>query len=482
MSVAAATLTDMEPLPLLVALLVGALVGALLTGLLAAHRTAGAPVADDPALVAARHATELLQVRHDEADLRAGLRAQLAGLQASVRSLTGELDAADRRYDDIVERHARDAAQQQARQQDESRVLQALAPVTSTLEAMQGVVTRLESQRAEQHGQLASQLQHALESEERLRGTAESLASALNSNSTRGVWGETQLRRVVEAAGLLQHVDFELQRSIVSDAGAGRPDMVVRLPGGKCIAVDAKVPFSSYLEAVAIPSTAAADQQARRATLMRAHVKALRDHVTALGGRAYWNGLDVSPEMVIAFVPSESLLSSAVDADPGIIEYAFGRHVALASPVTLWSVLKTVAVSWQQDVVTEEAKALFEASRELHGRLATMAAHIEKLGRAIEGSVKSYNGFVGSLERQVLPSARKLAGIDPTRRLSAPAPIEESRRQLAAVELVAELEQATEPEQGADPQQVTELQGVAGLQQLAGLQQSAGPQEPAEVA
>ncbi|WP_375399884.1 DNA recombination protein RmuC [uncultured Amnibacterium sp.] len=438
----------MDVMPLLLALLVGVLlgvlVGVLLAGALAARRAARVPAAQNPALAAARHATEVLQVRHEEAALRSELREQLAGLQAGVRSLTGELEAADRRYDELVDRHARQQAEQQARQQTESRVLQALAPVASTLESMQGTVTRLESQRAEQHGQLASQLRHALESEERLRSTAETLASALNSNSTRGVWGETQLRRVVEAAGLLQYVDFDMQQSIVSDAGIGRPDMVVRLPGGKCMAVDAKVPFNSYLEAVAVPASGSADDQARRATLMKSHVKALRDHITALGSKAYWNGLDVSPEMVIAFVPSESLLSSALETDPGIIEYAFSRRVALASPVTLWSVLKTVAFSWQQDVVTEEAKALFDVSRELHGRLATMAAHVEKLGRAIEGSVKSYNGFVGSLERQVLPSARKLAGLDPAKQIGAPPPIEEPRRELAAYELVAELERVGE--------------------------------------
>lgn len=449
MSVVADTLTRMDVLPLMLALLVGLLLGVLLLGVLlagalAAGRAARAPAVEDPALVAARHATELLQARHEGADLQSQLRAQAAGLQATAHSMAGELDAAERRYDELIDRHARQAKEQQARQAQESRVLQALAPVTSTLESMQGTVARLESQRAEQHGQLASQLQQALDSEERLRSTAESLASALNSNSTRGVWGETQLRRVVEAAGLLRHVDFDLQRSIVSDAGVGRPDMVVRLPGGKCIAVDAKVPFTSYLEAVAIPATGSAEQQARRATLMKAHVKALRDHVTALGGKAYWDGLTASPEMVIAFVPSESLLSSALDADPGIIEYAFGKHVALASPVTLWSVLKTVAFSWQQDLVTEEARALFDVSRELHGRLSTMAGHVEKLGRAIEGGVRSYNLFVGSLERQVLPSARKLAGLDPAKQIAVLAPIEEPLRRPAARELVAESERAAE--------------------------------------
>ena len=251
------------------------------------------------------------------------------------------------------------------------------------------------------------------------------------------MWGETQLRAVVEAAGLLQRVNFDVQSSIVSDRGAGRPDMVVNLPGGKCIAVDAKVPFNSYIEANAIPVTADDGALTQRGTLMKKHVKAVRDHIGALGSKAYWEGLDASPEMVIAFIPSESLLSSALEADPTIMEYAFSKRVALASPVTLFSVLKTVAVSWQHAVVTEEAKSLFDISRELYGRLSTMAQHVEKLGRSVKATVNDYNKFVGSLERQVLPSARKLNVLDESKVLGTLEGVEESTRELTAPELVA---------------------------------------------
>lgn len=218
--------------------------------------------------------------------------------------------------------------------------------------------------------------------------------------------------------------------------------MVIHLPGGKNIAVDAKVPFSAYLEASQIAITATGEEGARREALMKQHVKAVRSHIDTLASKAYWAGLDASPELVIAFIPSESLVSSAMEADPSIMDYAFGKRVALASPVTLWSVLKTVAFSWQQDVLTEDAKLLFDLSRELYSRLGTLAGHIEKLGRSIEGTVRNYNGFVGSMERQVLPSARKLQRLDESSVLGPLLPIEDTPRDLTAMELVESLESA----------------------------------------
>jgi DNA recombination protein RmuC len=231
-----------------------------------------------------------------------------------------------------------------------------------------------------------------------------------------------------------------VQSSITSDAGAGRPDMIVHLPGGKNIAVDAKAPFNAFLEASRIPATASGEEAAKRESLLKQHVKAVRDHITALGNKTYWAGLDASPELVIAFIPSESLVSAAMEADPTIMEFAFSKRVALASPVTLWSVLKTVAFSWQQDVLTQDAKVLFDLSRELYSRLATTAAHIDKLGRSIKGTVNDYNKFVGSLERQVLPSARKLNALDESKVIPSLQGLEESPRELTAFELVGALD------------------------------------------
>ncbi|GAA2463527.1 DNA recombination protein RmuC [Agromyces soli] len=438
----------MEILLLIIGLLVGAALGGLATWVLASRRAAGSPdaaPAEDPALVEARHEAQLaaLQAEHaaersrllaDEQRAQAELRAELSAIEATAEGLREQILSARQQYREIVERHELERREREQREAADSKVLQALAPVKQTLTEMQSKVTALETQRHQQHGELSQQLKIAAENEERLRSTAESLASALRSNSTRGVWGETQLRSVVEAAGLIERVDFDTQHSVTTDAGAGRPDMVIHLPGGKHIAVDAKVPFNAYLEASQIPATATGADAGRRESLMKNHVKAVRDHITALGGKTYWEGLGASPEMVIAFIPSESLISSALEADPSLLEFAFSKRVALASPVTLWSVLKTVAFSWQQDVLTKEAKTLFDLSRELYGRLATTAGQIEKLGRTIERTVKDYNTFVGSLESRVLPTARKLKALDETKVLATLEGIEESPRELTAYE------------------------------------------------
>ncbi len=422
-------------LPLLIGLLVGTALGAVVALLLARRQGDGG---ESPALIEARHQAVLAQVRKEEQELRGQLVAENSGLRATAAGLREQAEQQEERYRDLVARTQAEQRAREERDRGESKVLQALSPVRESLREMQAKVTELETQRSTQHGELAQQLRSATESEERLRATAESLASALRSNSVRGVWGETQLRNVVEAAGLLERVDFDVQASIASDAGAGRPDMVIHLPGGKNIAVDAKVPFTAFLEASQIAVTATGEEGARREALLKQHVKAVRAHIDTLAGKAYWQGLDASPELVIAFIPSESLVSSAMEADPAIMDYAFGKRVALASPVTLWSVLKTVAFSWQQDVLTEDAKLLFDLSRELYGRLGTLAGHIEKLGRSIEGTVRHYNGFVGSMERQVLPSARKLQRLDESSVLGPLLPIEEGPREVTAMELVAE--------------------------------------------
>ncbi len=431
----------MDPIiALILGLVAGVILGGFATMLLLRNRAAVSAVSvEPPAVVDARHAAELAQVRASEAGVQAEIRADLAAAEARVDALREQVGGLQDQYRELTERHRAEQLAQTERERSESKVLQALAPVRESLSDMQKKVTELEAQRSHQHGELTQQLKSATESEERLRSTAESLASALRSNSTRGVWGETQLRSVVEAAGLLERVDFDVQSSIHSDSGAGRPDMIVHLPGGKSIALDAKVPFNAYLEASQIPATATGVEGAQREALLKQHVKAVRDHITTLGGKTYWAGLDASPELVIAFIPSESLVSSAMETDPSIMEFAFSKRVALASPVTLWSVLKTVAFSWQQDVLTQDAKVLFDLSRELYSRLSTTASHIEKLGRSIERTVKDYNGFVGSLERQVLPTARKLNALDESKVIGVLDGIEEAPRELTAFELVSEL-------------------------------------------
>ncbi|GAA1834458.1 DNA recombination protein RmuC [Agromyces salentinus] len=460
MSAAPATLGDMEILLLVIGLVVGIALGALATWFVASKRASEASAdtveLEDPALVEARHQAAITAMRAEQAaeqarilareqQVQAQLQAELASAQATTVGLREQIESARVQYREIVERQRSEQQQREAREAADSKVLTALAPVKQTITEMQAKVTELEAQRHQQHGELSQQLKIAAENEERLRSTAETLASALRSNSTRGVWGETQLKSVVEAAGLLERVDFDTQHSITTDSGAGRPDMVIHLPGGKNIAVDAKVPFNAYLEASQIPLTATGAEAARREALMKQHVKAVRDHITALGGKTYWAGLGASPEMVIAFIPSESLVSSALETDPALLDYAFSKRVALASPVTLWSVLKTVAFSWQQDVLTKEAKTLFDLSRELYTRLSVTAGQIEKLGRTIERTVKDYNAFVGSLETRVMPTARKLKALDETKVLAQLEGIEESPRELTAYEFTTAAATVDEP-------------------------------------
>ena len=392
----------MDPiLSLLVGLLLGVVLGAVIGTLLARSR------ANSPATVA----------------ILSELKAEAAASDATAVALREQVE----------QLLAQQRASQQSRDAD-NRVLQALSPVQETLRTMQQTVADLEAQRSLQHGQLSEQLKNATESEERLRGTAESLASALRNNGTRGVWGETQLRNVVQAAGLIERVDFDVQHSVLSDAGAGRPDMVIHLPGGKNIAVDAKVPFTAFLEASQIAVTATGEEGARREALIKQHVRVVRGHIDALASKAYWAGLDASPELVIAFIPSESLVASAMEADPSIMDYAFGKRVALASPVTLWSVLKTVAFSWQQDVLTDEAKNLFDLGKELYQRLSTLSEHADKLRRSIDSTVASYNSFANSLESRVLVTARKLNVLDESTVLPHARTVEATTKPLTALE------------------------------------------------
>ncbi|ALX66590.1 DNA recombination protein RmuC [Microbacterium sp. XT11] len=374
-----------------------------------------------------------------------------AALARAQAELAAAREDRDRQYDlyrDAVE-HAREEQRAEAqRVQQQNAVLQALAPVRESLQRMQNTVSALEQERQVQFGTLAEQLRRAQESDEALRATTESLAGALRSTATRGVWGETQLRRVVEAAGLTRHVDFDLQSSITSDRGQGRPDMVIRLAGGTSIAVDAKVPLDAYLEASALPLGDA--HEAQRRAYMQRHVKAVRAHVDALAKKAYWSGLDASPEFVICFLPSESLLAAAIDEDPTLLDYAFGRRVALASPVNLWAVLKTVAYTWTQHEVSAEARTLLALGTQLHDRLGVLAGHADDLRRALERTVDSYNRFAGSLESRVLVTARQFPGIDSSGLDTPPAVITRATRRFTAPELIddAPLDAAVRAEVG----------------------------------
>ena len=390
---------------------IGLVVGALIGWLIAARKSGPTSATDDAQ----------------------DLRVKLASAEATIAGLNGQL------AQNAAEKRDRDE-----RDREENKLLQALAPVKVHLEQMQLTVATLEKERTDQFGSIQQQLKSAIESDEQLRKQTQALSQALTSNNVRGVWGEAQLRKLVELAGLIKHADFDEQATISTNAGAGRADMVINLPGGKSLAIDSKVPFSAYQEASAISELATGEEAARRARLIAEHVKAVKAHIDALGTKAYWSGLDASPDFVIAFIPSESLLSAALDADPALLEYAFKKNVALASPVSLFSVLKTINFIWRQNADESSVRNMIKLGKELYERVGKVAEHADKLGRSITSTVKDYNQFVSSLEGRMLVTARKLNDLDEnalgTEDISAPKELEVAPVQLTASELAQTLE------------------------------------------
>jgi DNA recombination protein RmuC len=361
------------------------------------------------------------------------LAIQLASAEATVTGLNAALLRAEE-----------DRKQRETREREESRLIAELAPVKDRLEQMQISVKALEKERTEQFGTIQEQLKNAIASDDQLRKTTQALSQALSSNSIRGVWGETQLRKLVELAGLIKHADFSEQATFSTDSGSGRADLIINLPGGKSLAIDSKVPFNSYQEASAISELAEGDDARRRAELITAHVKAMKVHIDALSGKEYWTGLNASPDFVIAFVPSESLLSAALDADPALLEYAFKKNVALASPVSLFSVLKTINYIWRQNADEGSVRTMIKLGKELYERIGKIAEHAEKLGRSITSTVKDYNVFISSLESRVLVTARKLNDLDEnqlgTDEIISPAPLESAPDSITASELQKDTE------------------------------------------
>lgn len=330
---------------------------------------------------------------------------------------------------------------QQQKSDQENKILIQLAPVKQQLEQMQTVVSQLEKERSTQFASITEQLRNAVETDENLRKQTQQLAQALSSNSLRGVWGEAQLRKLVELAGLIKHADFSEQATISTEGGTGRADMVINLPGGKSLAIDSKVPFNSYQEASAISELATGEELNRRKRLIDEHVKAVRKHIDDLGTKAYWTGLASSPDFVVCFVPSESLLSAALEADPAILEYAFKKNVALASPVSLFSVLKTINYIWRQNADESQVRAMIKLGKELYERVGKVAQVADKLGRSLNATVKDYNAFVSSLESRMLVTARKLNDLDENElgveELNSPKVLEESASSITAKELEA---------------------------------------------
>lgn len=357
------------------------------------------------------------------------LHSQLHSEQERSQALIAQLELLQNQYDQLREKNTED-----------QKLIHMLEPLRDQLTKVDRAVTEMERVRSEQASTLSEQLRQVVHNDEQLRRTTESLETALRGGQTRGRWGEVQLRRIAESAGLLNKLDFVEQKQVEGE-GLGKPDMTLRLPGDKYIAIDSKVPFSAYWDAQEIPPSATGDELRRRTALLDDHVKSVRSHVESLSKKSYWNNLTNSPEFVICFIPTEALLSAALEGDPDLMEWSFSKRVALASPVSVWSVMKTVAFAWQQDALTQDAKTLFEVGRELHQRLGTMAERIDKLGRSIRGAVKDYNAFVGTLESRVIPSARKLSVLGDGDGMPEQLPgIDEPVRDMSASELTSALD------------------------------------------
>jgi DNA recombination protein RmuC len=417
----------MNAILLLAVLMLGLILGAVIGLLYARGRQADAAAELTGRARAADERARAAEERAALVDGQLGEHFQALSAQA--------LDASTRRFLEMAEgrlgaANARAAGELETRR---AAVEHLVGPLKETLARVEAQLRDSDAARQASHAALAEQVAIARQSSEQLRTQTQALVTALRRPEARGRWGEMQLRRVVELAGMSARCDFDEQVSVTTDEGAVRPDMVVRLAGGKNIVVDSKVSLAAYLEAAE-----AADESLRDARL-GAHARHLREHVDQLAAKAYWTALSPAPEFVVLFIPGEAFLAPALEHDPGLLEYAMGRKVHIATPTTLVTMLRTAQYAWQQAALSDNARAVFELGRELYDRIAGMGRHVDRLGRALTNAVSTYNQAVGSLESRVLVSARRLSQLGVVDgELDAPGLVEETARALSAPELAAE--------------------------------------------
>lgn len=289
-------------------------------------------------------------------------------------------------------------------------------PLKESLEKVDAKIGEIEKARASAYGQLSEQLKSLGTAQTSLQAEAAKLTTALRSTTTAGTWGELQLRRVVELSGMSSYCDFTEQQS----AGGFRPDLIVRLPGGQQIVIDAKAPNDAYREAVN-----ATDDSIRTAKLAE-HASKVRTHIDALGAKDYWAQFQPSPEFVVLFLPGDQFLSGALQSDPNLIDRAIAKKVLLATPATLIALLKAAAYGWRQESVSKNTEEIAELGRQLYDRISGFAEHLDKVGRGLENASKSYNSAVGAFEGTLLPGARKFAelGAKGVKELPEPGPVE----------------------------------------------------------
>jgi DNA recombination protein RmuC len=391
-------------------------------------------------------ASELALLRRSEVDMRARAEEERQRLVGTFAELSAEaLQKNNEQFLALAETklsQAQTAAQGDLSQRQQA-IAQLLLPLTESLARYEVGLQKIEVERKGAYEGLSEKVAQLHLGHEQLQKETRNLVTALRSPQTRGRWGEMQLRRVVEMAGMVPHCDFNEQVSTLTDDGHMRPDMIVHVPGGGEIVVDAKVPLEAFLKLID------ADDDADRALFQAAHARQLRAHVDQLAKKEYWKQFSQSPQQVVAFVPGDQLLSVAYESDPTLQEHAMANNVLLTTPTMLIALLRTVAFGWRQESLAENAREVQRLGAELYERLRTMSSHMQRLQRSLTTTVSAYNDAVGSLESRVLVSARRfpalgVVGIE-TEAIADLQPVDASPRHLQALELVVDFDDDVEP-------------------------------------
>ncbi len=433
----------------LVLVAVLALAAGLLVGWLVASRRSGALASDlavartraDDAELHRRARNEVERERNAAQQELAGLRAHAVAreqahdtaLRQLRESMETQFNAAAGKALETAQAQFLDRAQQRFTESERvqgQKLSALLQPVNDRLARYEEGVRKVEDERRSAFGELKGQIEGMRVGQERVSSEAAKLVNALrNAPKARGRWGEQQLRNVLESCGLAEHTDFAMEVSVADgEGGRLRPDAIVRVPGGKSLIIDAKVSLNAYQDA-----HEALDEESRKLGLT-AHAQSMRNHVNGLSGKSYWQQFADTPEYVVMFVPGEHFLTAALEHDPTLWDFAFDKRVLLATPTNLIAIARTVSAVWRQEKLAGEARAIAELGKELYARLHTMGSHVARVGRALDHAVSGYNSMVGSLESQVLTSARRFEALNVDtggKRLDAPPTAEHSTRPLA---------------------------------------------------